>query len=198
MEILNLLDKLESMVTTSGRIPATKKAMVDMDRLLDLVDQIRLALPKEVQEAEEILMKRESVLNTALLEARRIKADADNQSRSRVDESTVVKEANQRAEDVLADAKRKSDLMLQDAQRKALQIAQDAEAFSHQRVGEASQYAQDVLLRLEQQLSTVLNSIRRGLDTLDTAGAMAQNAAANSKSGVNGKNGQHKKEVAVG
>lgn len=167
MEILALLDKLETLVTTSGRIPATKKAVVDSDKLLDLVDQIRLAVPKGIQDADEILMKRESVVNHAVQEARRIKAEAEHDSRTRVEESTLVKESNKRAEEILAEAKRRSDMLLQDTQRKTYQMTQEAQQFADGRVSEASHYAQEVLLKLEQQLSALLNSIRRGLDTLD-------------------------------
>lgn len=168
MEILNLLDKMETLATTSGRIPATKKVILDMDRLLELVDQVRLAVPKDVQEADEILMKRESVVNSALMEARRIRADAESESRNRVEESSLVKEANHRAEELLADAKRRADLLAQDTQRKAHQITLEAQQYADGRIGEATHYAQEVLLKLEQQLSALLNSVRRGLDALDT------------------------------
>ncbi|MBI2936252.1 MAG: hypothetical protein HYY31_05545 [Chloroflexi bacterium] len=167
MEILGLLDKLESNVTTSGRIPATRKVLLDMDKVLDMIDQIRIAVPKDVQEAEEILMKRESVVNQALMESRRIKSDAENESRHRLEQSELVKEAHRMAEETLSDAKRRADLLLQDAQRKAHQTTQDAQGFAEGRIQESSHYAQDVLLRLEQQLSSLLNSVRRGLDTLD-------------------------------
>lgn len=175
MEILAMLDKLESLVTTSGRIPATRKAVVDADKLLDLVDQIRLAVPKGIQDAEEILMKRESLVNHAVQEARRIKSEAEHESRAKVDDNMVVKEAGRKAEEVMAEARRKADLMLQDSQRKAHQITHDAQQFADSRVNEASHYAQEVLLKLEQQLSSLLNSIRRGLDTLDAGRPAAGN-----------------------
>jgi len=180
-----MLDKLESLVTTSGRIPATKKAVVDSDKLLDLVDQIRLAVPKGIQDAEEILMKRESLVNHAVQEARRIKSEAEHESRTKVDNDIVVKEAGKKADEVMAEAKRKADLMLQDSQRRAYQITQEAQQFADSRVNEASHYAQEVLLKLEQQLSSLLNSIRRGLDTLD-AGRPAPAANGANGHAVNG------------
>ncbi|MSQ11525.1 MAG: hypothetical protein EXR48_02330 [Dehalococcoidia bacterium] len=195
MEVLNLLDKLESIVTTSGRIPATKKAIVDIDRLLDVVDQIRLALPQGIQEADEILMKRESVVNHAVLEARRIKSEAENELRGRLTESNLVKEATQKAEEVLADAKRRADMLLQDSQRKAHQLTQEAEGFAEARTDEANHYTQETLLKLEQQLSSLLNSIRRGLDALDTPAKTPANG--NGRANGNGHSTKTKNEAAV-
>ncbi|MSP78574.1 MAG: hypothetical protein EXR67_03330 [Dehalococcoidia bacterium] len=186
MEILALLDKLESTVQSSGKIPATKKVVIDGDRLLDLIDQIRLAIPKSVQEADEILMKRESVVNQALLEARRMKSEADVESRKRIDTNEVVKEANKKAEEIVSEAKRRGDMMVQDAQRKAHQITGEAEQFADGRIQEASHYAQETLLSMEKQLSTTLNTIRRGLDSLEAPAPMSASRNGN-RSATNGK-----------
>lgn len=167
MEILSLIDRLETLVTTSPRVPATKKVILDTERLLELVDHLRLAVPRDVQEAQEILARRESVINAALLEARKIKADAERESQARLEQSEIVKQANAKAEEIVAEAKQRADMLVADAQRKAQRILADAQATAEQRVNEASRYAQEVLYRLEESLSGALNSVRRGLDALE-------------------------------
>ncbi|MBI4233350.1 MAG: hypothetical protein HY686_02820 [Chloroflexi bacterium] len=166
MEILSLIDKLEGLVTSSARVPATRKVLIDADRVLDMVDQLRLAVPKDVQEAQEVLAKREGVINQALLEARRIKNSADEESRSRVDQSEIMRGANSKADEVLSETKKRADAMIQDAQRKAHNIMQEAQGFSDTRYNEANHYAQETLYKLEQELSNLLNGVRRGLDLL--------------------------------
>ncbi|MBI4337322.1 MAG: hypothetical protein HY683_05790 [Chloroflexi bacterium] len=167
MELLSLIDKLESQVTTSARLPATKKVLLDLDRVLDMVDQIRLAVPKDVQEAAEVLTKREGIINQAILDSRRIKSMADEESKAKVDQSEVLRQANQRGEEMQQNAQRKADAIVAEGQRRAQQLAADAEAFADARVKEANVYAQQVLSQLEQSLSGALNSIHRGLDALD-------------------------------
>ena len=44
MEILGLLDHLESIVLDSAKIPFSKKIMVDEDKLLTVIDKIRMVL----------------------------------------------------------------------------------------------------------------------------------------------------------
>jgi hypothetical protein len=131
-----------------------------------MVDQLRLAVPKDVQEAQEILTKKEGVLNQALLEARRIKSSAEEESRSRVDQTEVMRAANDKAEEILSDNKKRADAMVQDSQRKAHAIMKEAQSFYDTRRQEANHYTQETLYKLEQELSTLLNSVRRGLDLL--------------------------------
>lgn len=42
MEILGLLDTLESMILEGFRVPLTKKTMIDEEKVLQVVDKIRL------------------------------------------------------------------------------------------------------------------------------------------------------------
>ncbi|MDD5594091.1 MAG: hypothetical protein PHG97_05085 [Candidatus Margulisbacteria bacterium] len=44
MEILGLLDHLESIVLDSAKIPFSKKIMVDEEKLLSVIDKIRMVL----------------------------------------------------------------------------------------------------------------------------------------------------------
>ena len=167
MDLLNLVDKLETLATTSGKVPGTRKVLLDQEKALELVDQMRLGIPKDIQEAEEILARREAIINQSLLDARRIKSSAEDESRTKVNESEIVAEAQKQSDEMLAEAKQRSDALVQDAQKKAHQTMQEAQAFADNRVEEANRYSQDTLYNLEQHLSIVLNSVRRGLDSLE-------------------------------
>lgn len=72
MKVLESLDKLESLVMKSVRIPSTKKVIIDSDRLLELINQIR----QEIHGAFDILTECHSVVKHAAQEARRIQAKA--------------------------------------------------------------------------------------------------------------------------
>lgn len=173
MEVLSLLEKLESILGASTRVPATRKALVDVGKALELLDRIREALPRDLQEAEELLARRDSILNQALMEARRIKAAADDEARARVEENEVTREAYQRAEAILNEARNRADLLLSEARREANRLVREAEEFADARIGEANRYAQEILLKLESVLSTQLATVRRGLDLLDLEQAEA-------------------------
>jgi vacuolar-type H+-ATPase subunit E/Vma4 len=109
------------------------------------------------------------VFNQALQDARRIKASAEIESRTRVEDNEITKEATAKSEEILTEAKQRADALLQDAQRKAHAVMQEAQNFSEGRVRESNEYARQTLLGLEQQLSAMVATVRRGLDAMDTA-----------------------------
>ena len=167
MNILTHIDRLETIASSAGRLPRTRKVLMDLDVLLEIVSLMRSDIPNDIQEAESVLDKREALLNQALLEGRRIKTAAEEESKDLVNENEITKEATQKSEELLSDAKEHADALLQDAQRKAHKAMQEAESFGENRIEEANQYAKQTHKDLEQHLSIVLNSVRRGLDSLD-------------------------------
>jgi cell division septum initiation protein DivIVA len=134
--------------------------MLDSHAVMELVDRVRASLPDDLKEAQQILEKREAVLNQALMDARRVKASAEQESKNRVQDTEIVKQAQRRSEEILADAQRRADKIVAEAQRQADVMRQDAD-----------RYALEVLSKLEAQLSALLNSARRGIEQLEMAKA---------------------------
>ena len=151
MEILELIDKLESMAGQSRRVPITGRAMIDADKLLELIDQMRLAVPRNVQEAQEVLERREQIINQTMLDARRIRATAEQDARHLVEDSEMVKLAKRRSEEMIAEAEAKAHRMF---------AAVEADA-RNRRAG-ADKYSLDALTELEEQALAVLNTIHAG------------------------------------
>ena len=131
--------------------------MVDPDNLLELVDQLRVAVPQDVAEAEEVLRKREDLLNQSLGEARRIRASAETEYRSRVDDNELVQEA-----------KKQADWIVEEAQQKAQRILDLADNDAGTRRASADQYSQTVLYQLEKEIAGLLATVRNGIDVLET------------------------------
>ena len=158
MEILDLIDKLEAMATHAKRMPITGRAMIDADRLVELIDQMRLTVPRNIQEAQEVLDRREQIVNQTMLDARRIRATAETDARALVDESELVKTAKVRGEEILVDAAHRAEriVAMGDAEGRRIQAGSD-------------QYAQDTLAKLEEQVLSVLNVIHAGQRVLSPA-----------------------------
>jgi hypothetical protein len=71
MDILHLIDRLEELFNESRFIPFTHNVIVDEDRMLDLIDQMRVAIPEEVKKAQQIIAQRDRLLAQAQEEANR-------------------------------------------------------------------------------------------------------------------------------
>jgi hypothetical protein len=161
MDILEHIDKLEAMTTQAKRMPITGRAMIDAERLVGLIDQMRLAVPRNVQEAQEVLERREQIINQTMLDARRIRAVAEADARALVDESELVKLAKKRGDEIVAEA-----------QERGARLLQAVEIQVRKKQSGADQFAQDSLAQLEEQVLNVLNVIHAGQRVLSPAEEM--------------------------
>ena len=155
MEILELIDKLEKMAANSQTIPMTGKAMVGRKQILELANEMRLALPRSVQDADEVLTKRERIINQTMMDARRIKSAADNESYARIEESELVTAAKRRYEEIIQEAEAQGRRLLERVHQEALN-----------RKSGADEYARNVLVQLESNITIAMNEIRRGIEAM--------------------------------
>ncbi len=151
MEILELINKLENMASHAKRMPITGMAMVDAERLLDVIDQLRLAIPRNISEASEVLERREQIINQTMLDARRIRNTAEQDSRALVEESELIKSARKRGEEIVAEAEQKAQRLIQAGEQEA----------RRRRAG-ADEYARASLDELEGQIAKLLETVQAG------------------------------------
>jgi len=141
--------------------------VIDRRRLLDLVDQLRAAVPADLREAQEIIKRRDEVLAQADEEAALRMARADEEVDRRVAESEVAKAAQVRAQEIVADAQRQIEGMLEEARRHAEQRSAEGARLASEQMDEADRYAMEMLRKLGQQLDAFMGSVRTGLDSLE-------------------------------
>lgn len=151
------MDKIEELATSGRRLPFTNQVLIAEDVLLDLVDQLRAALPQDLRDAQRILQDAERVIAQARQEAHQIVQAALEEANDRVSQHRIVQQAEERAERLLADAQRQAEAQL---------AAAAAEAGTRRQ--EADQYALEVLRRLEAQLTTMLDSVQKGIEALQS------------------------------
>jgi Txe/YoeB family toxin of Txe-Axe toxin-antitoxin module len=172
------VEELESIVDSATRVPGLKKrVMVDPNRLGDVVRNLASAIPADIQEAQEVIRQKESIINQAHLESRRMKEAAEHESQSvidaarqeqqsRIDETEIVKGAEDKSEEINQQALQDAQQIVQEAQRKAYRIIDEAEAVSSTRREGADQYSREILFDLEERLANQLGQVRRGIDVL--------------------------------
>ncbi len=122
---------------------------------MELVDQLRLTVPKETRAAEEVLSQRDHIINLAQTDARRTKSQAEDDYRERLDKHELLLQAEQRATS-----------LLRDAEERARRMVEQSEAQSEANRSEADAYALRSLRTLEQELNSVTSAVRRGIDVL--------------------------------
>src|SRR5215210_6186597 len=72
VDILYLVDRLEELVGIGKRVPFSGRVMVEEEEFLALVDQLRVAVPNEIKQAQRVIRERERIVGEAQTEAARI------------------------------------------------------------------------------------------------------------------------------
>lgn len=180
---------MESVAGAGTKVPGMgKRAVVDADKLTSVINELRVSVPADIQEANEIIKQKDSIINQAQLEAKRIKDAAGQESESikdatqheaeavmaaalreqdiKVNESEIFRTAQIKAEETRVQSEQQADEVTQDAQHRAYQILDEAEARATNRRDGSDQYAKETLFDLEERLAAQLGQVRRGIDAL--------------------------------
>lgn len=171
MDILHLVDRLEEMVGEARRLPVGGGTVMSRQRLLDLIDRMRVAVPREVYDARELLEKRDEVLREAQEEGALLLAQAKEEIEQRLKDSAVVKAAEERARELVSQAQERAQELARSAEEQARGRLDDAQEASLAQMREADVYALQTLRRLEQELDGFLVTVRKGIDTLEQRAA---------------------------
>ena len=151
MDILHLVDRLEELFNESRPIPLTHNVIVDEDRFLDIIDQMRISIPEEVKKAQQVYSQKDRVLA---------------QTQEEVNRTLAL--AREKADQLV-----EKDGLTQDAQKRAGQILDLARMEAENIKAGADQYAMDSLLNLEMELQRVMNQVRNGIQVLEEKKAAA-------------------------
>ncbi len=107
--ILELIEMLYSMISEAWGVPlGNDKCLVDREKALDLVEEIKARLPAEMAEAKRLVSARNEFIANAKREAESVRKMAEESSRKLVDEQEIVRLARAKAEEILVDAENKS------------------------------------------------------------------------------------------
>ena len=149
MDILHLVDRLEELFNESRSIPFTHSVIVDEDRMLDIIDQMRVSIPDEIKKSQQLLTQRDRLLAQSQEEANRTIMLAREKGKQIIEQDEIVISAQKRADQVLEQARLESDNVRR----------------------EADEYALQSLANLEIEIERLLNQVRNGIRTLESESA---------------------------
>ena len=139
-DINRLIDMMYERIE-DAKSPALKPnlSMVDRDEMLDLLDELRAAVPAEVKRAQELLAARDKFIEDTKREADRVMRQAELEAKAKISESEVMYAATE----------------------KARQIVARAEERSRQLYRVANEYAEDALARTEEAVQAALDEVKQ-------------------------------------
>ena len=149
-DINRLIDMLYERIE-DAKSPALKPnmSMVDRDEMLDLLDELRAALPVEIKRAQELLAAREKFVDDATRDVDRMMRQAELEAKTKVSESEVLYAAKEKARQIIARSEERS--------RQLYQVA--------------NEYAEDALARTEEAVQAALDEVKQSRVRFRTASA---------------------------
>lgn len=105
MSVNDVLDTLDELIEKSWNLPLSGgRCVIDADRFLQLIDEIRRTMPDEVKQAQIIVEDRRAILEKAQKESEQIIRRAEERARNLVRQEEVLKAAQREANEMLATA----------------------------------------------------------------------------------------------
>ena len=145
MDIQFLVERLEALVVNARKLPMTSQVILEQAAVLDVIDQMRVAIPEEVRQARRVNAESDQLLAKARDEAEQIIGAAQEQAALLLQDQSVLREAETQAEALRDRAQSKADETMRGA----------------------DQYASDVLVRLESDLVKTLSIVKKSLEVLE-------------------------------
>lgn len=145
MDIQFLVERLEALVVNARKVPMTSNVILEQAAILDLIDQLRIAIPEEVKQARRVNQDSDRVMTRAREEAEQIIAAAQEQAALLLQDQAILREAETQAQTTVDRAGSKAEETMRGA----------------------DQYAADVLVRLESDLVKTLSIIKKSLEVLE-------------------------------
>lgn len=161
-----LFDEFLDLVSNARRVPLMDKIILDENDLLNIIDDLKEAIPREIKSANQVLEEQKNIVDKAYAdadrivqqakeEAERIVSVAQAEADAKVQQEEIVKQANAVAEDIKANALRYQEETKLAADEYALQVKQSS-----------LKYADDMLEFLSGNLTSALGGLKENIQSV--------------------------------
>lgn len=151
-DVLELLEMLYTMVSEAWGVPlGNEKCIIERDKFLNIIDEIKAQLPNELAEAKRLVSARDEFISGAKREAESVRKSAEERARELMDEQEIVKAAKLRSNELLESAEKRT--------RELYRVANN--------------YVDDALRRTEEAIGSALNEVRQSRSEFRNVAAAA-------------------------
>ncbi len=151
MDILYLVDRLENLIAGSRRMPLVNQIMLKESDILNIIEQMRTAIPDEIKQSRRIIQEKERILAQAQADASTLLTRAREESERAMNREGLLRAAEDRSQD-----------MVRQAEEKTEQLKIEADAY----VADTLRALREHLSSIEMEVGRSILSIEKGLASL--------------------------------
>ena len=149
-EVLELIEMLYAMISEAWGVPlGNDKCIVERDKVIAILDEIKAQLPVEISEAKRLVAAKNEFIGNAKREAESIRRVAEERARQMVDQQEVMRVAKAQSSELLS----------------------TAEGRSRELKRAANEYVDDALRRTEEAVSAAFSEIKESRQRFRSAAA---------------------------
>lgn len=138
--INEMITSLYDMVEDAFTMPlGNDRCILERDKVLDILDEIRANLPSDLKMAQEIVEKRNELIAAAKRECEAMKKQAEEYARQKTSEHEITQEARKKAAELVTAAERRAKDVMQ----------------------AAGEYCEDAMKRTESAMAQSLEELRQ-------------------------------------
>lgn len=135
-----LINSMYDMVQDAKNMPlSSDKCVLERDRLLDMLDELRAQLPADIKMAQDIVEKRNDLIAAGKREAETMRKQAEDAARQMISETEIVVAARRKAKEIVGNA--------------------EIQAREIRRV--SNEYCEDALKRTEESLGATFEEVKQ-------------------------------------
>lgn len=138
MSMEDLLDQIDETLDGGLKIPG-KRTVIDVEKLRNIIDDLRMTIPTEIKQAKGIVADRSDIIANAKRESDSIIRAAEERAKAMVAQEEITKLAQEKAAEIIASAQTKS--------REMRKAAQD--------------FVDDIMARADEGLTANLSEVRK-------------------------------------
>ena len=147
-ELENLVEQLYEMVKEGWAVPLSQdKCIIERDRALELIEELRSSMPGDLKMAADIVEKRNDLLEAGKRESEQLRQQAEEHARRLLSQTAIMEEARKKAKEIIVNA---------EIQARELRRA-------------ANEYCEDSLKRTEEAVALSLDEIKKSRQRFKSA-----------------------------
>lgn len=127
MDIQHLVDRLEDLIDEGRHVPLSKFTLIDEERALEIIDQMRISVPEQIEKASRLINQRDRLIAQANEEANRILQLARQRSDEMVERDAIVQKARAQAQNIIDEAYREAENIRAEADAYVLEVLRSLE-----------------------------------------------------------------------
>jgi len=128
MDIQQLVDRLEDLIDEGRHIPMSKLTVIDEERALGIIDQMRISVPEQIETAARVITQRDRLVAQANEEAARIIDYARQKSEEMLSQNAINAAAQHQSRQAMEAAQMEADRIRAEADAYVIEVLRDLES----------------------------------------------------------------------